>query len=120
VEITHVIASVGWAKAPLRAMPTAFPQMERLRASLDNIPLGYYTQVAWLTEGRQPETFGGWSKVRRLLAGLVILHSGDPGAPPGGHYEPPARSWLIRMAPMPPEKRGPRIEKSRGGAPIHR
>src|SRR6266571_5518318 len=28
------------------------------------------------------------------------LALGRPGAPPGGYYDPPARSWLIR-APMP-------------------
>jgi hypothetical protein len=60
------------------------------------IPTDIIPIAAWLAEGRQPETFGGWSKVRHLRAWLVTTHSGDPGAPPGGHYEPPARSWLIR------------------------
>ena len=32
--------------------------------------------------------------MRRPRVGLVSSHSGGFGAPPGGHYEPPARSWL--------------------------
>ena len=32
-----------------------------------------------LAEGRLPETFGGWSEGRFPRAGLVTLHSGDPG-----------------------------------------
>src|SRR5262249_2518100 len=47
--------------------------------------------------------------------GARNLARGRPGAPLGGHYDPPARSWLIR-APMPWKAR-PGIEKSRSGAP---
>src|ERR1043166_3080629 len=45
-------------------------------------------------EGRLPETFGWRSKVRRPRAGFVTPHSGGPGTPPYGHYEPCARSSL--------------------------
>ena len=38
--------------------------------------------------------------------------SGQPGAPPGGHYEPPARSWLIRPG-YGSGKRGPETKNSR-------
>jgi hypothetical protein len=38
------------------------------------------------------------------------LALGRPGAPPGGHYDPPARSWLIRDG-QPSWKARPGIEK---------
>src|SRR6266550_4389034 len=41
---------------------------------------------------------------------------GRPGAPPGGHYGPPAESRLIRPAQAVLESAA-RAEKSRGGAP---
>src|SRR5712691_6148279 len=41
-----------------------------------------------LAEGRQPVTFGGWSRVRRPRASLVSSHSGGLGAPPGGTTAP--------------------------------
>jgi len=34
-------------------------------------------------------------------------HPGGPGAPPGGHYELPARSWLTTEAEILRRKRGP-------------
>src|SRR5947209_14108139 len=40
--------------------------------------------AALLAEGRQPVTFGGWSRVRHLRAWLVTAHSGVSGAPRGG------------------------------------
>src|SRR5437764_4818861 len=43
-----------------------------------------HKEYALLAEGRQPVTFGGWSRVRHLRAWLVTTHSGVPGAPPGG------------------------------------
>ena len=51
-----------------------------------------------------------------MPAGVVTqaTHSGGVGAPPGGHYEPPARSWLTaRVRNSPPRKRGPTTEKHR-------
>src|SRR5205823_12077772 len=61
-------------------------------------------------EGRLPETFGWRSGVRLPRAGLVTLHSGDPG------LGPPAESRLIRRRKCPLESAA-RAEKSRGGAP---
>ena len=44
-----------------------------------------------LAEGRLPETFGGWSEGRLPRAGLVTLHSGDPGLRLGDTTVPPPR-----------------------------
>jgi hypothetical protein len=55
---------------------------------LDFIPIDIIPIVALLAEGRQPVTFGGWSKVRRPRAWLVTTHSGGVGAPPGGTTAP--------------------------------
>src|SRR5207244_8748482 len=69
-----------------------------------------------LAEGRLPETFGGWSEGRLPRAGLVTLHSGDPGLRLGDTTVPPAESRLIRPAHAVLESAA-RAEKSRGGAP---
>jgi hypothetical protein len=62
---------------------------------------------------------GRVSKEVRRAAPAAGRHAGlgRPGAPPGGHYGPPARSWLIRMASSRSGKRGPGSEKSRSRAP---
>jgi hypothetical protein len=44
-----------------------------------------------LAEGRLPETFGGWSEGWLPRAGLVTLHSGDPGLRLGDTTVPPPR-----------------------------
>jgi hypothetical protein len=54
-----------------------------------------YMFLTLLTEGRLPEAFG-WRSGGGSRGQARNLHSGDPEAPPGGHYDPPARSWLIR------------------------
>src|SRR5687767_14062748 len=50
---------------------------------IDIIPVFVYIFLVLPTEGRLPETDRRWSGMRRLRAGLVILHSGGVGAPPG-------------------------------------
>jgi hypothetical protein len=55
--------------------------------------------------------------MRPLRAWLVTTLPGGSGAPPGGHYDPPARSWLTAGANAGNRKRGPETEKCRGGAP---
>src|SRR5438105_2756072 len=62
---------------------------------------GLILLLAWLSEGRLPETFGWRSEVRRPRAGFVTPHSGGPGTPPYGHYEPCARSSLNGPAATP-------------------
>ena len=53
-----------------------------------------YKGATSLAEGRLPETFGGWSEVRPLRAGLVSLHSGGSGQRAGRHYDRSARCSL--------------------------
>jgi hypothetical protein len=46
-----------------------------------------------------PREIRGPRPVRRLRArGTLPAHPGGVEAPPGGHYEPPARSWLTTEA----------------------
>ena len=54
--------------------------------------------------------------MRLRRAGLVTLHSGDPGLRLGDTTVPPAESRLIRTAKAVLESAA-RAEKSRGGAP---
>ena len=63
--------------------------------NVDFIPIIGYDDLAWLAEGRLPETFGGWSEVRSLRARLVTSLPGGLGAPPPGYYGPGARSSLM-------------------------
>ena len=59
--------------------------------------------------------------MRRLRACLASTHSGGAGAPPGGHYGLPARSWLtavVHKSDDPPQSvPGRRKEERRDGAP---
>src|SRR5687767_487550 len=50
---------------------------------------------------------------------------GRPGTPPGGHYDPPARSSLVRIGALPvrdarPGSRNPQVERREAGASIAR
>src|SRR5437763_14750468 len=60
---------------------------------------------------------GGALKVGQGAAPAAGRHAGlgRPGAPPGGHYGPPARSWLTAAQAL--RKAWPGIEKSRSRAP---
>jgi hypothetical protein len=63
-------------------------------AFVDNVFDADYIPIAFPAEGRSCRTLREWGRVRRLRARLVTSHSGGVGAPPGGHYEPPASSSL--------------------------
>src|SRR5262245_51578419 len=68
-----------------------------------------FLSASLLDEGRLPETCRRRSGDGGLRAWLVTTHSGGLGAPPGGHYEPPARSWRTIRG-QSGRKRGPRSE----------
>ena len=70
-----------------------------------------------LTRGRLLETILKAEQGAVPAAWLVTTHSGDPGTPPGGHYDPPARSSLCPDRHVAgPDTRG-RVDKSASGAP---
>src|SRR5205085_12341393 len=70
---------------------------------------------ALLVEGRRPEAS---KRAEQGTAPAAGRHAGPgrPGAPPGGHYGPPARSWLT-AAQEALRKAWPGTEKSRSRAP---
>ena len=45
-------------------------------------------------EGREPVAPARVERTGTRGRGQQAAHSGGVGAPPGGQYEPPARSWL--------------------------
>src|SRR5438132_9617141 len=90
---------------------------KNLGGPLDFLPTDVIPTAALLTEGRLPETFGWRSRVRLPRAGLVTLHSGDPGLRLGDTLRSPRRESADQARASGPGKRGPGAKGSRGGAP---
>jgi hypothetical protein len=74
------------------AQPILRPPKNKL-SPLPSISLILLPALARLRGVFRRRSVGG-AKVRRPRAGFVTPHSGGPGTPPYGHYEPCARSSL--------------------------
>ena len=66
-------------------------------AVFDFNPITEYSPSVRSARGRSHEASCGRDRMRRLRACLASTHSGGAGAPPGGHYGLPARSWLTAV-----------------------
>src|SRR6185503_12543554 len=80
--------------------------------------LGSYRQLASPHPAHRGAPSGGILRVEQGAAPAPGRHAGPgrSGAPPGGHYGPPARSWLTTKEQVLRESVA-RTEKSRSRAP---
>ena len=71
-------------------------------------------------EGREPVAPARVERIGACGRGEQATHSGGVGAPPGGQYGLPARSWLTAAVPhlgRPPQSAPDRRRKTPDGAP---
>ena len=83
--------------SPAMTMRGCAPREKISTAVFDFNPITEYSPSVRSARGRSHEASCGWDRMRRLRACLASTYSGGAGAPPGGHYGLPARSWLTAV-----------------------